>query len=209
MEDFRMKKSLTGLAAALGLLCLAPVASASVISFDFKSDGTLAAGNCGILCYTVHTSGTAYDYTNDVPGTSSWAFNGHMTFFGTPLWGGTDDGSPTSWTFTDTGASGNNLSGTFSWNFPLDWSLDPVGTAHYDITGGSGLFAGATGTGSSVISITNWWSGLPKFSEYGTMRPKTSPTAVPEPGLMGLVGTGLMMMGFLAYRRRRVDVTRN
>jgi hypothetical protein len=202
-----MKKSLTGLVAALGLLCLAPVASASVLTFNFESAGTLDRGDCGILCYTIHTSGTAYDVANEVPGTATWAFNGYMTFFGTPWLGITDPTSPTSWSFTDNGSSGNNLSGTFSWLFLPESLLDHEGTAHYDITGGSGLFAGATGTGSSVISITRWFSGLPEFREVGTMRP-TAPTAVPEPGLTSLVAAGLMMMGFVAYRRRRVDVTR-
>lgn len=201
-----MKKSLKGLVAALGMLCLAPLASASVI--NFATEGTLDKDGCGPLCYTLQMSGTAYDFTNDVPGTSSWAFTGNMTFFGSPWLGGTDSSSPTSWAFTDTGSGGNNLSGTFSWLFLPDSLDDQQGTAHYDITGGSGLFAGASGVGSSVISITKWYSGLPEFLEVGTMRVRTSPTAVPEPGLTSLVAAGLMMVGFVAYRRRRADVTR-
>jgi hypothetical protein len=81
------------------------------------------------------------------------------------------------------------------------------GAAFYDITGGSGLFAGATGTGSSVISISKWYSGLPDFLEVGTMHVNT-PTSVPEPSLTSLVAAGLMLVGFGAYRRRRADVTR-
>lgn len=200
-----MKKMLKGAVLALGLVCLAPVASAAPITFNFASEGTLTKGDCGFLCYNINTSGTAYDFSNDVSGTSSWAFEGHMTFYGTPWLGGTDASSPTSWSFTDNGASGNDLSGTFSWLFEPNSTA--TGTAKYDITGGSGLFAGATGSGSSVISITRWFSGLPEFLEVGTMRAK--PTAVPEPGTTGLVAAGLMMLGLAAWRRRRVDVTRS
>jgi hypothetical protein len=202
-----MKNRFTGLVAAIGMLCLAPLASASVISFDFATEGTIQRDGCGFGCYSVHTTGTAYDFSNDVPGTSSWAFDGYMTFFGSPWLGGTDPSSPTSWTFTDNGASGNNLSGTFSWLFLPDSLNDHEGTASYDITGGSGLFAGATGVGSSVISITRWYSGLPEFLEVGTMRVRSSPTAVTEPSLTGLVTAGLMMVGFGVYRRRRADVS--
>jgi len=121
-----------------------------------------------------------------------------MTFDGAPWLGATD----TSWSFIDN-SGGNDLSGTFS------WTLDDGLKASYDITGGSGLFAGATGAGSSVISITRWYSGLPEFLEVGTMHVRTPPTTrVPEPSLTGLVAAGLMMVGFGAYRRRRADATR-
>jgi hypothetical protein len=191
-------KKLMGLVAAVGMLCLAPaISSASVINFDFVTKGTLDVDLCGLGCYSIETSGTAYDFADEVPGTSSWAFSGHMTFDGAPWLGATD----TSWSFIDN-SGGNDLSGTFS------WTLDDGLKASYDITGGSGLFAGATGTGSSVISITRWYSGLPEFLEVGTMHVRTPPTRVPEPSLTGLVAAGLMMVGFGAYRRRRADVTR-
>jgi hypothetical protein len=198
-------KKLMGLVAALGMLCLAPaIASASVINFDFATAGTLAKDGCGFGCYTIETSGTAYDFTDDIPGTTSWTFSGHMTFYGSPWLGITDPTSPTSWSFVDN-SGGNDLSGTFGW---LLAGGAGNGLAFYDITGGSGLFAGATGVGSSVISITKWYSGLPEFLEVGTMHVHTPATAVPEPSLTGLVATGLMMLGFAAYRRRRADVTR-
>jgi hypothetical protein len=201
-------KKLMGLVAAVGMLCLAPaIASASVINFDFATEGTLDKDGCGFACYKIETSGTAYDFSNDVPGTTSWTFSGYMTFFGGALpWTGvtgvTDPSSPSGWSFVDDSGS-NNLSGTFLWAL-----LDGSGKAFYDITGGSGLFAGATGAGSSVISITRWYSGLPEFLEVGTMHVRTPPTSVPEPSLTSLVAAGLMLVGFGAYRRRRADVTR-
>lgn len=197
-------KKLLGLVAAVGMSCLAStIASAGVINFDFATQGTLEADSCGALCYEIAASGTAYDFTNDVPGTTSWAFTGSMRFFGFSGTGITDPTSPTSWSFVDNSGN-NNLSGTFFWAL-----LGGTGNSYYDITGGSGLFAGATGTGSSVISITKWYSGLPEFLEVGTMHVNTSPvTSVPEPSVTGLATVGLAMLGFAAFRRRRIDAMR-
>jgi MYXO-CTERM domain-containing protein len=111
----------------------------------------------------------------------------------------------TGWSFIDT-LGGNNLSGTF-------WLDDDNGIkAYYDITGGSGLFAGATGSGSSVISVTKWYADLGQFfageyHEKGNMTVDT-PTAVAEPSTTALAVVGLALVGFAAFRRRRVDVTR-
>jgi hypothetical protein len=198
-----MKNKLTSLIAAVGLLCLAPgIASAGFLTFDFKNEGTIQKDSCGFGCYSIETTGTAYDYTDDVPGTSSWSFSGYMTFLGVPWFvGGTDNGSPTSWSFIDNGSSANNLSGTFSWTF-----LFGNGMAHYTIDSGSGLFAGASGGGSSLVTIKKWYSDLPEFSEVGTMYVRTEPTRVPEPGMASLFAAGLGLIGFVAYRRRRAQL---
>jgi MYXO-CTERM domain-containing protein len=197
-------KKLLGLVAAVGLSCLAPaMASASTIDFDFATKGTLDKEACGFLCYDISVTGTAYDFADELSDVSQWAFTGSMQFVGNNKGTGfTDPTNPTSWSFVDD--SGNNLSGTFYWVL-----LEGTGNAYYDITGGSGLFAGATGTGSSVISITKWYSGLPEFLEVGTMNVHTSPTTVVEPSTTGLAAVGLALVGFAAFRRRRVDVTRS
>jgi hypothetical protein len=138
-------KKLMGLVAAVGMLCLAPtIASASVITFDFGTKGTLDKGSCGFGCYTIGTSEPSF-----------------------------------------------------------------AGGTHFDITGGSGLFAGVTDGGSSVISLTRWYSGLPEFLEVGLMKKHPPHATVPEPSLTGLVTVGLAMVGFAAYRRRRTDITRS
>jgi MYXO-CTERM domain-containing protein len=197
-------KKLLSLVAAVGMLCLAPViASASTINFDFVTKGTLDKEGCGFLCYDITVTGTAYDFADELPDVSQWAFTGSMQFWGDAGTGFTDPTNPTSWSFVDADGN-NNLSGTFYWVL-----LNNKGAAHYDITGGSGLFAGATGTGSSVISITKWYSGLPDFLEVGTMNVHASnPTTVVEPSTTGLAAVGLALVGFAAFRRRRVDVTR-
>ena len=88
----------------------------------------------------------------------------------------------------------------------------------YDI-GDSGFFAGNSSDGSSIISLSRWYSGLPDYVE-GNMRkhhphpgqpggPWQPPsTQVAEPGATALFGAGLLMAGFIAYRRRRVEIER-
>jgi hypothetical protein len=197
-----MKTRLTTTLAAIVLAGFAPgFASANIIDFSFVTAGTLQANNCGFLCYSIHTQGTAYDFTDEVAGTSSWTFSGNMTFFGVP-WIAGSSGGPSYWSFSDDSSSGNDLSGTFGWTL-----LGGIGTAIYDITGGSGLFAGASGSGGSIIAISNWYADLPEFIEVGKM--KVSATPVAEPDTTSLVAAGLLLLGFVAWRRRKVNVTRD
>jgi hypothetical protein len=198
-------KKLMGLVAAVGTLCLAPaIASASTINFGFETNGTLSKTDCGISlpCYEIQTTGTATETT----GTSSWTLSGQMTFYGDVLpWNSEVTGAgPGSWSFMDV-AGGNNLTGSVVWAL-----ANGTGNAFYDITGGTGLFAGALGDGISIISISKWYSELPVFSEVqGQMHVITPSTKVPEPSPTGLVAVGLAMMGFAVYRRRRANVTRS
>ena len=202
-----MKTRITTTLAAISLLALTPTfAAASPVDFGFSfaTEGTLQVSDCDLipLCYKIHTQGTAYDFTNDVPGTDQWAFLGYMTFFGLPWIAGTSAG-PSHWTFSDDSGNGNDLTGTFAWTL-----IDSIGVALYDITGGSGLFAGASGKGTSIISVSKWYSDLPEFQEVGKMKVTTT-ASVPEPGTTTLVAAGLLMLGFAAWRQRRVSVSRD
>lgn len=70
--------------------------------------------------------------------------------------------------------------------------------------GSSAFYAGSLGGGYSVISYERWYAGLPDFGFYHRKpRPHPPSTRVPEPGSTTLIATGLAMLGFLAYRRRR------
>jgi len=189
-------KKLLGLVAAFGMSCLAPViASASIINFGFETYGTATPTSCGGSCLEVKTSGTVTELTNNVPDTSTWTLAGSMKFYSGWL-------TDSTWSFLDN-TGNNNLSGTLGFKFEDD-ELRGL----YAITGGTGVFAGASGDGKSVISITSWFSGLPTFYEVGWMHVKTPPRAVPEPST-GLAFAGLLMLGFAAFQRRRADVTRS
>jgi hypothetical protein len=189
-------KKLLGLVAAIGMSCLAPaIASASIINFGFETNGTVSTASCGSNCVEVKTSGTVSELTDNVPNTSTWTLSGSMKL--SNFWQ-----YDSSWSFLDDNGN-NNLSGTFAWVPDADGV-----NGYYKVTGGTGLFAGATGNGSSVISITNWFSGLPEFYEVGWMTVKTPGTNVAEPSTTGLAFAGLLMLGFAAFQRRRANVTR-
>jgi hypothetical protein len=198
-----MKTRLTTTLAAVALLGLVPTL-ASATNISFVTEGTFETDDCGTLCSKIHTQGTAYDFTNVVPGTDTWSFSGYMTFFGLPWLGGASAG-PSHWSFSDDSNNNNDLSGTF------EWILGPGGdgVALYDITGGSGLFAGASGFGKSIIAITKWYCGLPEFQEVGKMKVTSTVTSVPEPGTTTLVAAGLLLLGFAAWRKRPVNVRQN
>ncbi|HVY83272.1 MAG TPA: hypothetical protein VG994_19960 [Steroidobacteraceae bacterium] len=76
-------KKLLGLAAAVGMLCLAPaIASASMIDFGFENHGTFGKTDCGTsLCDPFETSGNG----TDVGLTTYVNTNGTGLFAGT--WG--------------------------------------------------------------------------------------------------------------------------
>jgi hypothetical protein len=201
-----MKNKLTSLIAAIGLLCLAPgIASASYLEFDFNNTGGVVdTAPCGLGCYQVDTVGVAYE-TSGLPGSNSWLFTGSMKFLGGSA--GLGSGPGLGWSFND--LSGNNdLWGSFYTTLSGNEN-SPVrtGSVSYFVEGGSGLFAGATGLGNSLITVSNWFVTL--FTETGKMyvvttgSPTTPSTNVPEPGMVSLLAAGLVMMGFVAYRRRR------
>lgn len=82
--------------------------------------------------------------------------------------------------------------------------LGPISVT-YTITGGTGAFAGYTGTGSSYVQLLGNPFGLPTpvpFQEYGgvlTLQP------VPEPQAWALMAAGLLG---LAWRRRHAGADR-
>jgi hypothetical protein len=176
---------------AFGALLLAiPVAHATII--DFQNLGFLIPSDCAPpappqpLCVVVHAEGIA----TAAGGNGSWKYTADgQGLFG--IGGGT-------WDFDDLGPGNNDLFGTFAIAFSLPDAFGVV-TANigYLVTGGRGIFAGATGSGESIdtINASPPSNPLGAFVEVGELR-------IPEPATYALLPMGLFMLGF-ALRRRR------
>ena len=110
-------------------------------------------------------------------------------------------------TFTITGngingvPNGTIFSGTFSSSSPVTWSVITLadGSHQYTLTGaieGNGK-VGAT-VQLAVVSGKGLFSGTADLSSGDTS------LSVPEPGTLGLLGTGLLGIGGLMRRRLRI-----
>ncbi len=187
------------LVTALAVLCLGSAsASAGVINFDFTNDGLVTGlDDCGANCVLLKTAGIA-TATGDV--NQSWLFQGAMKVYsGSPDlgWG---VGSGLGWSFTD--LIGNNLYGTFTGVGDILSLFGGSADLTYTVLGGSGIFNGAFGTGTSFVeSVLRIF-----FHEEGEMTVYTAPQSVPEPGVTLLLLTALGIMGVMAYRRRRAQI---
>jgi len=68
------------------------------------------------------------------------------------------------------------------------------------------LPASATMCGSSACAVVhNRWPGRPVVNLQPTQPSQTSPSGVPEPGLLPLLALGLGGVGFMALRRKRLQ----
>jgi len=105
--------------------------------------------------------------------------------------------------FTWAFASGDTLTGTYSgaltgvFNPAITSVLDV--TENYVITGGTGLFAGATGNilGLGTVTFTPGILPFANINLNGTI------TTVPEPATMLLLSTGLAGVGAAIKKRRK------
>lgn len=176
-------------------------AQASTLTFSFTAHG-IGAGPpmpvaCGdpVGCLDLAVAGVADDWLgfgSPIPG--SWDYTASFTqslstgeISGDFMFAGVG-GAPDFW-------------GTFTGGFvpvpgvtpPPVMVMTPIA---YTVTGGTGLFVGATGIGASTVYVN---LTEPSYVESGVFQI----TPVPEPATWGLFGAGLLAAGAWARRQRR------
>jgi hypothetical protein len=101
--------------------------------------------------------------------------------------------------------SGVIFSGTFTG--PVTWTLVTLanGTHNYTLTGSlSGTFDGSTVGGVTVQLTINTGKGFFNGSTTISSGDTNFTTTVPEPGSLGLLGTGLIGIGGIVRRKLRM-----
>lgn len=141
-------KRLLSVALTTGLLLAAPPAWS--IAFDFTSTGQVVASDCGFplppqpLCVDIAGPAQANDVPDAIPGSWVTTLAGQVLFF---VGNGT-------FYYDDPSVANNDFFGT--WHDVLG-APDASGIAQADFTyvvlGGSGIFAGLTGSGTSIVHV--------------------------------------------------------
>jgi hypothetical protein len=177
-------RSLIAGVALLGAAAIsAPAHALDIISFG---TGSSSAVPCiaDPACLNVHVVGTETDLVGLTPsGTDTWAYSLNFQLNNFSTGAGT-------WRYTDLGFGHNDIFGTSLHN---QETLSPTifkDSVRYVITGGTGLFAGASGTGQTTAYID-------LITGRHTDSSVLSVVLVPEPGSWALMLAGLAaMVGF-------------
>lgn len=189
----------------LAVLALAlPIAALADSNVDFNaSHGTLTGSSAGLQLTgstLVAVTGAYGDPTGNL-GTVSFTTGALLT--GSLSAGGTFSGTGSTFTVMGNGSNGVPNSVLFTGSFVGDVTLTEVGTSlhNYFFTGVvSGTLA--DGTAASGPVVMNFVTGKGWMGEAITIGSiDTTVQIVPEPGTLGLLGTGLLAVGGLLRRR--------
>jgi hypothetical protein len=195
----------------LALLALAlPMAAFASSGVDFtNSGGTLVGTNSGfsltgstlIAVNGLNGGGLVTGTLGTVDFSTGALTSGSLQMGGTFASGGT---------FTITGNGSNGIpngvifNGTFSG--PVSWQLITLanGTHNYTLTGTlSGTLLGASSNGVTVQLTINTGKGF--FNGSTEISSGDTNVVVPEPGTLGLLGTGLVGIAGLVRRKLKIS----
>lgn len=200
----------TGTAAALAALTLGTSAQAAPVgSFDFiEFGGPLSGlGDGGLLFSPDDGIGGWIGRlaTGVLPGIGLAGFDTLATFFANPILATDSFGLTGEFTFVFDDVTGltpgdDLLTGKLEGVLDLSPTSGLVRLV-YAVTGGTGLFAGFTGTGTSGFSFTTLGGEPFSYSGAGELT-LVGPAAVPVPGTLALAALGLLAAAGVAGSRR-------
>jgi hypothetical protein len=190
MEGFDMKAKLLGLIALLVLFGAMPSHASTIINGTFSGNATLTP------------TGTPGDFVQNFTGSGNDTIFGSFTSASTST---IDFSSPpniliSGGSFTETFGAGK-LFGTSSGSGTASGTGTATLTLDFVFTGGTGLFAGATGNAKATGTITQTsptTESITNGSYTGTLEVVT-----PLPAALPLFATGLGALGLLGWRRKR------
>lgn len=175
----------------LSLLFVSVTTQADTIKFDFKGNGSLDFKGPIITSIKFQAMGI-YDSSQ---GVFKYMSDGVIDL--TVI--GPNGSAPNKGEFTINFGSGDKLVGTFTGSiFPVDATGIARYVLSYTITGGMGIFKGATGTGSEELLQEFATSLYSSKGSFNVNVPGSAP--IPEPATLVLLGSGL---AGLASRLRR------
>ena len=196
----------------LAVLALAlPTAVFAGSNVDYtNSGGTLAGSNAGLSL-----SGSALSAVNGLNGgglitgsnLGSVSFQTGALTSGSLQMGGTFAGGG-SFTITGNGSNGVPSAILFTGTFtsPVTWTMVTLsnGTHNYTLTGG---LSGTTVSGYSTVGVTVQLTintGKGYFNGSSVISSGDTNVVVPEPGSLGLLGTGLISLAGVIRRKLKV-----